>query len=70
LELCGTEGHPKFWGLTTLSFSISQVVGAYFMSVLLHYGYNYVNCFVISTVAFFAGLAVVCVGRSRDQVAG
>lgn len=65
LEIVGTESHPQFWGKATLYFAISQVVGAYIMSSILHLGYDYTVCFSISAIALIFSLIIVIFAKDK-----
>lgn len=59
VELVGTENHPIFWGKITLYLAITQALGAYGMSYLLHRGVDYTICFMIADIALVMGLVLV-----------
>lgn len=67
LEIVGTETHPQFWGKATLYFAISQVIGAYIMSTILHLGYTYTLCFLISALALFSSLIIVIFAKDKKK---
>ncbi|HSW76608.1 MAG TPA: YbfB/YjiJ family MFS transporter [Candidatus Saccharimonadales bacterium] len=68
LEIFGAEAHPKFWGKITLYFAISQVIGAYIMSYILHLGYDYTFCFMISAIALICSLIVISFAKNKKNI--
>lgn len=55
LDLVGAESHSIYWGRLTIIYAISQEASSYCMSLLLHLGFRYENCFLISIFAFVLG---------------
>lgn len=67
IELAGMEPHPAFWGRMTVCYSVSQALGAYGMSYLLHKGISYTACFVIADIVFFLGFITVVFTRNSQN---
>lgn len=63
IEVVGADQHAVFWGKMTFFYAISQALGSYFMSYLLHQGLGYTNCFVIADFAFVLGLIMVAFAK-------
>jgi predicted MFS family arabinose efflux permease len=65
LEISGIETHPRFWGSATLFFALSQAIGAYIMSYILHLGYDYTVCFLISAIALICSLIIIIFAKKN-----